>query len=44
MLVAGWLLFESVYETELTCVVFIRENTLDQHLWKGEGGSWVGTL
>lgn len=26
-------------ETKLTCDVFIREQTWDQHLWEGAGGS-----
>lgn len=40
-LVAGGLCWEFISETELTCSVLIRENTLDQHLWKGEGGNRI---
>ena len=39
MLVAGWLPFEWVCETELTGGVFIQEHSLDQHLWEAEEGS-----
>ena len=42
MLVAGWLPWDLVSETELTCGMFIREQALDQLLWKGEGRSRNG--
>lgn len=42
MLVVGWLPWDLLSETKLTCDVFIREQTLDQHLWKGEVRSRMG--